>query len=226
MSMVHASRGRSRPASPALRSEPAIVAGIARATRRSQGIAWDELIADYDRIRDRIAEVLPELFADYNRRLAQSGGFYLGNSARERRWETPGGRARFVVAPIPDLRLPAGQLRLMTIRSHDQFNTTVYALDDRYRGIQGTREVLFLHPRDLAARGLQDGARIDVTSHFADGRHRELRGFRAVAYDIPEGCAAGYFPELNPLVAVGSYAERSKTPTSKFIPIRIRAAVA
>lgn len=223
MSMVHASQGRLRPVASGLRSEPAIVAGIGKATRRAAAIPWDELVADYDRIRDRIEEVLPHLFADYNRRLAQPGGFYLGNSARERRWNTPSGRARFVVAPIPDLSLPEGQLRLMTIRSHDQFNTTVYTLDDRYRGVRGMREVIFLNLQDLAVRGLADGAQIDVTSHFGDGRSRSLRGFRAVAYDIPRGCAAGYFPELNPLVAAGSYAERSKTPTSKFIPISIRA---
>ena len=131
-----------------------------------------------------------------------------------------------MVSPIPDLTLPDGQLRLMTIRSHDQFNTTVYALDDRYRGISGTREVIFLNAADLAERNLADGARIDVTSHFADGRERSLGGFRAVAYDIPRGCAAGYFPELNPLVSVGSFAERSRTPTSKFIPVTIRGSAA
>jgi molybdopterin-dependent oxidoreductase alpha subunit len=223
MSVVHASQGRNRPASGALRSEPAIVAGIGKATRRAARVDWDGLVADYDRIRESIAAVLPELFTDYNRRLDAPGGFYLGNTARERRWNTATGRARFVVSPIPDLTLPEGQLRLMTIRSHDQFNTTVYALDDRYRGISGTREVIFLNAADLAERGLTDGARIDVTSDFADGRTRSLRGFRAVAYEIPRGCAAGYFPELNPLVSVDSFAERSRTPASKFIPVRITA---
>jgi molybdopterin-dependent oxidoreductase alpha subunit len=221
MSVVHASRGRNPPASAELRSEPAIVAGIGKATRRAAGVDWDGLVADYGRIREKIAEVLPELFADYDRRLDDRGGFYLGNSARERRWNTATGTARFVVSPIPDLTLPAGQLRLMTLRSHDQFNTTVYALDDRYRGISGTREVVFLNETDLAERGLSDGDPIDVASHFPDGRARALRGFRAVAYDIPRGCAAGYFPELNPLVSAESFAERSRTPTSKFIPVTV-----
>jgi molybdopterin-dependent oxidoreductase alpha subunit len=224
MSVVHASRGRTAPASASLRSEPAIVAGIGKATRRAAGIDWDALVADYERIREKIATVLPELFRDYNRRLDVPGGFYLGNAARERRWNTATGKAHFVVSAIPDLTLPEGQLRLMTIRSHDQFNTTVYALDDRYRGVAGTREVVFLNPADLAARGLSDGSAIDVTSHFQDGRTRAVRGFRAVAYDIPRGCAAGYFPEMNPLVSAESYAERSRTPTSKFIPVRVAAA--
>lgn len=222
MSVVHASSGRNAPASEWLRSEPAIVAGIGRATRRTSRIPWDDLVSDYARIRERIAAVLP-LFRDYETRLDVPGGFYLGNSARDRRWNTGTGRARFLPSPIPDLTLPAGQLRLMTIRSHDQFNTTVYALDDRYRGVRGTRDVVFLHPDDLAERGLADGSTVDVASHFPDGRPRAVRGFRAVAYDIPRGCAAGYFPELNPLVSVDSYAERSRTPTSKFIPVTIEA---
>ncbi|MBM4269015.1 MAG: FdhF/YdeP family oxidoreductase [Deltaproteobacteria bacterium] len=223
MSVVHASSGRNPPASPELRSEPAIVAGIARATKRVAGIDWDGLASDYTRIRERIAAVLPELFHDFESRIGEPGGFYLGNSARERRWSTETGRARFVTSPIPDTALPSGQLRLMTIRSHDQFNTTIYDLDDRYRGIRGGREVIFLHADDLAARGLRDGQLLEVTSHFADGKLRSVDGFRAVAYDIPRGCAAGYFPELNPLVSVASFAARSRTPTSKLIPVTIRA---
>jgi molybdopterin-dependent oxidoreductase alpha subunit len=223
MSVVHASSGRNPPASPELRSEPAIVAGIGRATKRAAGIDWDGLVSDYARVRERIAAVLPELFHDFESRIGEPGGFYLGNAARERRWRTDTGRARFVTSPIPDGALPAGQLRLMSIRSHDQFNTTIYDLDDRYRGIRGGREVIFLHADDLAARGLRDGQLLEVTSHFADGKLRSVDGFRAVAYDIPRGCAAGYFPELNPLVSVASFAEKSRTPTSKLIPVTIRA---
>lgn len=223
MSVVHASCGRKAPASPQLASEPAIVAGIGRATRRTRDIPWDDLVGDYARIRDRIARVLPDLFADFNARIEQPGGFYLGNAARERAWNTATGRARFVPASVPELGLPDGQLRLMTMRSHDQFNTTIYELDDRYRGIRGTRRVLFLNRADLERRGLRDGDPLDVQSHHDDGRDRIVAGFRAVAYDIPEGCAAGYFPELNPLVAVSSYADKSRTPVSKFIPVTVRA---
>lgn len=222
MSVVHASRGRNEPASDQLRSEPAIVAGIGRACNRTKDVPWSELASDYARIRDHIERVLPELFGNFNARIEQPGGFYLGNTARDRTWNTETGRARFVAAQVPDLTLPEGQLRLMTMRSHDQFNTTIYELDDRYRGVHGTRQVLFLNADDLAARGLCDGDLLDVESHFDDGRPREVRGFRAIAYDIPRGCAAGYFPELNPLVAVTSFADRSRTPTSKFIPVTIR----
>ena len=221
MSVVHASTGSNRPASDELLSEPAIVAGLGAATTRTRSIAWQDFAGDYRRIRERISDVLPHLFEGYEERISEPGGFYLGNSARERDWKTATGRARFVSSPLPDLELPSGQLRLMTLRSHDQFNTTVYELDDRYRGVVGTREVVFLNADDLAERGLEDGDLLEVESHFGDGRRRVVRGFRAIAYDIPRGCAAGYFPELNPLVAAGSFAERSRTPTSKFIPTTI-----
>lgn len=223
MSVVHASQGRNRPASSELRSEPAIVAGIGRACRRTADLPWDELVADYGRIRDRIERVLPDLFGAFNAKIERPGGFYLGNSARERAWKTSTGRARFIASAVPDQSLPADQLRLMTMRSHDQFNTTIYELDDRYRGVSGTREVIFLCREDLESRGLADGDFLDLESHFDDDRIRVVRRFRAVAYDIPRGCAAGYFPELNPLVAVTSFAHRSRTPTSKFIPITVRA---
>ena len=221
MSMVHASQGRNLPASSALRSEPAIVAGIAAATPRLAAIDWKFLAGDYARVRDAIAAVLPGLFHDFNERIEAPGGFYLGNSARDRLWSTAAGKAAFVAAPIPDQSLPEGQLRLMTLRSHDQFNTTVYSDDDRYRGIFGTRKVLFLSATDLAARGLGDGDLLDIRSHAADGLERQVEGFRAVVYDIPPGCVAGYFPELNPLVAAGSFAHRSRTPTSKLVPVTI-----
>ena len=223
MSMVHASQGRRPPASPELLSEPAIVAGIGAATPRCAALPWEVLAGDYALIRQRIARVLPHLFSDFERRIDVPGGFYLGNAARDRSWQTAGGRARFTTLAIPDLTLPEGQLRLMTLRSHDQFNTTIYAADDRYRGVSGDRRVIFLHPLDLAARGLVNGASITVVSHYPDGERR-VAGFHARAYDIPRGCAAGYFPELNPLVSAASFAEGSRTPTSKLIPITVHAA--
>ena len=224
MSVVHASQGRKPPASDQLRSEPAIVAGIGNATSKTKDVPWGHLVGDYGRIRERIERVLPALFSNFNERIEAPGGFYLGNAARDRSWKTASGRARFLIASVPEMGLPEGQLRLMTMRSHDQFNTTIYELDDRYRGVSGSRNIVFLNADDLAARGLADGDVVDLESHFGDGRVREVRGFEARAYDIPAGCAAGYFPELNPLVAVGSYAEKSRTPTSKFIPVTVRSA--
>lgn len=221
MSMVHTSRGRNLPASSELRSEPAIVAGIASATPRLGHVDWQFLVEDYARVREAIAGVLPELFYNFNERIREPGGFYLGNSARDRLWNTAAGRAAFVAAPIPDQSLPDGQLRLMTLRSHDQFNTTVYTDDDRYRGIFGTRKVLFVSSFDLAARGLSDGDLLEIISHYGDGEARRVEGFRAVVYDIPAGCVAGYFPELNPLVSSGSFARRSRTPNSKLVPVTL-----
>lgn len=221
MSMVHASRGRNLPASSELLSEPAIVAGMAGATPRLAHIDWQHLVGDYARVRDAIAAVLPELFHDFNERIREPGGFYLGNSARDRLWNTSAGKATFVAAPIPDQSLPEGQLRLMTVRSHDQFNTTVYTDDDRYRGIFGTRKVLFVSAFDLSTRGLADGDLLEIISHYGDDENRRVEGFRAVVYDIPVGCVAGYFPELNPLVSSGSFARRSRTPNSKLVPVTL-----
>jgi len=223
MSQVHASRGRNSPASDYLKSEVAIVAGIAQATlENGGGIPWQRFTDDYSTIREAIAATLPQLFHNFNERVQTPGGIYLGNAAAERRWHTATGKARFMTHAIPDMTLPTGQLRLMTIRSHDQFNTTVYDMHDRYRGIHGTRHVVLLNQADLAERGLTDGDAIDVFSHCSeDGLTREARGFKAVAYDIPRGCAAAYFPETNGLVSKDSFAIGSRTPLSKFIPITV-----
>ncbi|MEX0777111.1 MAG: FdhF/YdeP family oxidoreductase [Phycisphaeraceae bacterium] len=229
MSMVHASAGRNPPASEHLLSEPAIVAGMAKATlgEHAAKVAWDALVADYTRIRAHIAAVLPELFHDYNQRLEQPGGFYLGNSAGRRQWHTSTGKARFIPAAVPDLTLPTGQLRMMTMRTHDQFNTTIYDNDDRYRGVYGTRQVIFMHADDLAQRGIADGKSVDVQSHSDhDDEPRIARGFRAVSFDVPRGCCAMYFPEANVLVPRQSYAIGSRTPLSKFVPVTVSKAQA
>lgn len=220
MSMVHASAGKNKPVSKGLKSEPAIVAGIGKALWGDDAIAWSAMGEDYALIREKIEAVIPG-FTDFNQRIETPGGFYLGNTARDRAWTTDSKRANFTPAKIPDLTLPEGQLRLMTLRSHDQYNTTVYGMDDRYRGIKGKRDIVFLNPQDLADMGLADGDRIDLASHFSDGIERRVAGFEAIAYDMPAGCAAGYFPELNPLVSLASRADRSATPTSKFIPITV-----
>jgi molybdopterin-dependent oxidoreductase alpha subunit len=223
MSSVHASRGWLEPASPALRSEPAIVAGLARATLGSaDAVPWEELAGDYDRIRDRIERVVPG-FEDFNRRLREGAGFVLPSGARTRAFDTPSGRAAFRAIPLPRRELASGELVMMTIRSHDQFNTTVYGDDDRYRGIRGDRRVVLMHAEDLAARGLADGDAVDLASRFG-GETRALRGFRAVAYDIPRGCAACYFPEANALVPLGAFAEGSFTPAYKSVAITVERA--
>jgi molybdopterin-dependent oxidoreductase alpha subunit len=220
MSQVHRSEGRLAPASPQLRSEPAIVAGIARAALgETSRVPWEELVADYDRIRDRIARVIPGC-EDMNRRVRERDGFVLPSGARTRAFDTPSGRAHFVSNPIPRQELAPGQLLLMTIRSHDQFNTTVYTQDDRYRGIAGDRRVVLAREDDLRAAGIAPGERVDVTSHF-EGETRTLRGFRTQAYDLPPRCAAAYFPEANALVPLGSVALGSRTPTYKSVVITL-----
>lgn len=227
MGIVHASRGNLRPASENLRSEVAIVCGLAKAVftddsgRWAAGhrIDWDALCNSYDRIRDRIAAVIPG-FADYNARLRLRDGFLLPNAARERRFGTASHKARFTAHPLPQHPLADGQLLLMTLRSHDQFNTTIYGLDDRYRGIKGGRRVLFMNPSDLTERSLSPGDHVDITSHFDDGT-RQAIDFLVVPYAIPARCAAAYFPEANVLVPLDSYADGSRTPTSKSIVITV-----
>ena len=224
MSVVHVSRGRNKPASPHLRSEVAIVCGLAKAALPDGGgVDWDGLAGDYDRIRDHVQRVVPG-FDDFNRRVREPGGFVLRNPAAHREWNTQTGRANFLPVPTPDIRLPDGQLRLFTIRSHDQYNTTIYGLDDRYRGIRQARRVVLMHPDDIAERGLKPGDWVDVRSHAADGRERVAPRFRAVAYDVPRGCAAAYFPEANVLVPVGSRAKGSNTPSSKMVPVTVERA--
>ncbi|MGK9232125.1 FdhF/YdeP family oxidoreductase [Inquilinus limosus] len=226
MSMVHASRGALPPASDQLRSEPAIIAGMAMATLPDTRVDWAWLIADYARIRDKIEAVFPDFF-DFNERVSKPGGFRLDVPASRREWRTPSGRANFLVCAgvEEDPRSArADALRLTTIRSHDQYNTTIYGLNDRYRGITGRRDVVFLNREDLAALGLGHGDVVDVEAVANDsgGPPRVLRGVTAVAHDIARGSAAAYYPEANGLVALDSYDARSGTPTYKSIPVVIR----
>ncbi|MBC7978668.1 MAG: FdhF/YdeP family oxidoreductase, partial [Myxococcales bacterium] len=220
MSMVHRSQGMLAPASPELRSEPAIVAGLGRALL-GEVLPWADLVADYAKIRDLIAQVIPG-FTDFNARVAAPSGFQLPNVARDRSFASIGGRAKFAVAEPPSISLPPGRLRMMTIRSHDQYNTTIYGLDDRYRGIRNERRVVFLNPIDIAELGLIDRQIVDLVSEWTDGE-RVAESFIVVPYEIPRRCAATYFPEANPLVPLDSVAERSGTPTSKSVVIRVRA---
>ncbi len=223
MGIVSSSRGRLDPPSEKLLAEPVIVARMAKATlagRRRSSVDWDALVGDYDRIRDHIEHVVPG-FEDFNRRVREPGGFYLPNAARDKReWATQTGKAMFAIHEIPRTTLEPGQLVLTSVRSHDQFNTTIYGLRDRYRGVDGERRVVFMNPADIDALGLQARQVVDLTSHFR-GETRVARQFIVVPYEIPRQCAATYYPEANVLVPIDSVAERSNTPTSKYIVITV-----
>lgn len=221
MGVVQSSEGKLSPASENLLSETDIVGRLADAVLGDRGnIRWRWLAEDYDRIRTWIEAVVPG-FDQFNERIQQPGGFYLPNSAKERVWKTPTAKASFSSAALDSYQAAPGRFLLQTLRSHDQFNTTVYGLDDRYRGITGMRDIVFLNPQDLDSLGIKPGQRIDLTSHWRDGE-RHLKGFRAIPYEMPSGMAAAYFPEANVLVPVGHVAEGSNTPASKSIEISIR----
>jgi molybdopterin-dependent oxidoreductase alpha subunit len=221
MGIVSKSEGHITPPDGDLLSEPVIVAGMAKATLGARStVDWDDLVGDYDRIRDRIERVVPG-FDDYNTRVREPGGFYLPNLPRDKReWATETKKANFTIHQIPRTVLQPGQLVMMSVRSHDQFNTTVYGLHDRYRGVHNERRVIFMHPDDIAERGLRAEQVVDLTSHF-QGETRVARQFIVVPYPIPRRCAATYFPETNVLVPVNSVAERSNTPTSKYVVITV-----
>ncbi|MHA3020543.1 FdhF/YdeP family oxidoreductase [Mycobacterium sp. BMJ-28] len=226
MSMVHLSRGNLHPPSDQLRSEVAIVCQLAR-TLLGPGhpVEWEAFNADYDLIRDAIADVVPGC-ADYNRRVRQPDGFQLPHPPRDsREFPTHTGKANFSLNPMEWVPVPPGRLVLQTLRSHDQYNTTIYGLDDRYRGVRGGRRVVFVNPTDITALGLQDGARVNLISEFTDGegrlQERKAEDFRVVSYSTPAGNAAAYYPETNPLVPLDHTAVRSNTPVSKAVVIRL-----
>jgi molybdopterin-dependent oxidoreductase alpha subunit len=220
MGIVSASHGRLPPPGPKLLSEVAIVTGIARAALRNSRIDWTAMGEDYSCIRGHISRVIPG-FYDFNSRVAQ-GPFHLPNSARERIFATANGKANFHTAAVTSVHTGPGQFMLQTMRTHDQFNTTIYGLDDRYRGIYGGRRVVFLRQEDIAELGFQQGLFVDITSHF-NGQERIAHNFMVAPYDIPRGCAATYFPEANVLVPVGSIADLSETPTSKSLVVSFAA---
>ncbi len=218
---VQSSEGIFEPASRQLRSEPWIVCQLAKATLGDKStVDWAAMAANYDNIRNAIERVIPG-FEDYNERIRKPGGFYLNNPQRDRVFNTATGKARFITQPLVRNDVRDGRLLLTTIRSHDQFNTTIYGFSDRYRGIEGGRHVIFMNAADIAKRELVAGSVVDITSHFDDG-DRHIHGFTVVPYDIPRGCAAAYFPEANPLIPLKSFAKRSFTPTSKCIVISVR----
>jgi molybdopterin-dependent oxidoreductase alpha subunit len=232
-SMVHISYGMNKPASANLLSEIAIVARMAEATLGNAKVDWQAHTNDYALIRDGIEKVF-DGFENYNERLKHPGGFHLGVASRDRVWKTPSKKAQFLVhaisvdTPIHRARNRHGErlMTLMTTRSHDQYNTTIYGLDDRYRGVFGQRRVVFANKDDLAMLGFAAGQRVDLTSVWDDGVERRANDFLLVEYDIPRGCLGAYYPETNPLVPLSSVADGAGTPTSKSIPVLLTASVA
>ncbi len=220
MGVVHNSRGRLKPASPELRSEVDIVCALGERVIGSGTVDWPSLAADYSRIRDHISRVVPG-HEDYDARVRTKDGFTLPHGPRDARtFATSDGRAHFTVSDLRMLQIPEGRLLLQTIRSHDQFNTTIYGLDDRYRGITNGRRVIFVNPDDIQELGVVDGGLVDIVSEWHDG-DRRAEGFRVVSYPTARGCAAAYFPETNVLIPLDSVADRSNTPTSKAVVVRL-----
>ena len=220
MSMVHSSKGKNIPATRNLKSEPAIIAGIADATLGNNKVDFIDLISDYSKIREKIEEVLPT-FKNYNENIKKPGGFELYNGPKNRVWLTPNKKANFLINQAPDLELKENHLILMTMRSHDQFNTTVYEKDDRYRGIKDQREIIFLNPKDIKKLNFKNGDLVNITSHYSDEVNREVKNFKIISYDIKEGCAGAYFPEATPLVSLNHHDSKSFTPSYKFIDITL-----
>ena len=229
MSMVHLSRGSLKPPSDHVRSEVAIVCQLARTLLGpDHPVPWEKFNDDYDQIRDAIADVVPG-FDDYNTKVRQPDGFQLPHPARDSlEFPTSTGKANFALEPLEWVPVPAGRLILQTLRSHDQYNTTIYGLDDRYRGVKGGRRVVFVNPADMEAFGLTHGDRVDLVSEFTDGdgqlQERTAKEFRVVAYATPVGNAAAYYPETNPLVPLDHTAKKSNTPVNKAIVVRLEKA--
>jgi molybdopterin-dependent oxidoreductase alpha subunit len=225
---IHGSLGRREPASEHLLSEPRIVAELAKSILPANPrVDWDMWVADYARVRDAIELTYPDDFTDFNARMWKPGGFHRPIAARHREWKTKTGKANFSVPAqgfLEDPDMPDNQpgvLRLMTLRSNGQFNTTIYSDKDRFRGIEGTRMVLLINRNDMDRLGLREGQTVTVATHAHDGFARNVAGLRVTEYGVPDGCCAGYYPELNPLVPLWHHAEGSKVPAAKAIPVRI-----
>ncbi len=225
---MHGSRGRVKPASPHLLSEPRIVAEIAKATiPPNPQTPWDAWVGDYSKVRDAIELAYPEIFRDFNKRMWQPGGFHRPIAARHREWKTKTGKANFItpesLSSDIDTDIEARDiLQLITLRSNGQFNTTVYNYHDRFRGVEGTRMIVFMNRNDIDRLGLHDGDTVKLACAVEDSVTRELSGLRVIAYDIPEGCVGGYYPECNVLIPLWHHAEKSKVPAAKSIPVRVQ----
>ncbi len=225
LSHIHASSGRRTPASSQLKSEISIVAGLAKAAiDRGRDLPWDAWTGDYGLVRDLIEQTYPDQFKDFNQRLHTPGGFYRGNKARERHWATDDGKAHFTTPNVLSAlgrKLEAGEYTLLTLRSNDQFNTTIYGLSDRLRGIEGKRDILMMAPQAIHSLGLEPGARVTVECAIDDSVTRRLSGLELVAYELPDSCVAAYYPEINGLIPRTCYDLESKTPAYKGVPVRV-----
>ena len=223
MGIVSSTKGILEPCSDKLLSEVAVVCGIANATLKERSkIHWLQYQDDYNLVRDDIQDVVFG-FENYNKRLKQPSGFYLPNGARVRKFKTKTGKANFSINKLPEWQLKDDELIMMTIRSHDQFNTTIYGLNDRYRGVYNERRVIFMNREDMKIRNLQEHQIVNLKSEFK-GVIREVNNFKVVGYDIPKNCCATYFPETNVLVPLNSFAHTAKTPASKSVIITVKAA--
>ncbi|QRE72736.1 FdhF/YdeP family oxidoreductase [Methylobacterium aquaticum] len=225
-SCIYGSQGRRTPASDFLKSEVAIVAGLAKATLApNPKVTWDAWVGDYGLVRDEIARTYREEFHDFNDRLWIPGGFYRGNSARERIWKTETGKAEFTAPEVMSatgFEDAPGRYRLITMRSNDQFNTTIYGYSDRLRGIEGTRDVLLMNPGEIRRAGLSEGQVVTLVSDAGDGITREVTGLTVTPFSLPDGCLGAYYPEMNPLMALSHHDIQSGTPAAKSVPVRIR----
>jgi molybdopterin-dependent oxidoreductase alpha subunit len=221
----HGSRGKTKPASTELLSEPAIVAGIAKGTLGETKVPWDAWVGNYAEIRDAIEQTYPETFKDFNKRLFKPGGFARPLPARERKWMTKSGKANFITPDklFPELTTATNTdvLHLATLRSNDQFNTTIYGYSDRFRGVNGTRRIVFMNGEDIARFGFVDGESVDLTTAIDEAKVRRVTGLRVVSYDIPKGCCGAYYPETNPLFPLAHHDPKSKTPSYKLLPVRL-----
>lgn len=226
-SHIYGSIGKVKPAADTLLSEPAIVAGLAKVLLEpNPNVPWDEWVGDYGLVRTAIENTYPDKFANFNERMHEPGGFWKGNPAAHREWETESGKAEFNVPRALNssgFAEKEGRFRLVTLRSNDQFNTTIYGYDDRFRGIRGTRMVVMMNAADIAALGLKDGDKVALESDAEDGVERVVEGLRVVAYNIPAGSIGGYYPELNYLIPLEHHALESHVPAGKSVPVRIRA---
>ena len=224
-SCIHGSVARRKTTNEHLKSEVAIVAGIAKATLPANPkVRWDAWTGDYGLVRDLIEATYPEMFGDFNKRLFTPGGFYRGNSVRHRIWKTESGKAEFTAPEMlhsTGFEDAPGRYRLMTMRSNDQFNTTIYGMSDRLRGIEGTRHVLLMNPDEIARAGLTEGQMVSLVSDAEDGIERHAGPLKVTPFRLPDGCLGAYYPEMNPLIALSHHDRHSKTPGSKSVPVRI-----
>ncbi len=226
LSHVHGSIGKRKPASPHLKTEVAIVCGLAKATLPPHPKwRWDDWTGDFGLIRDLIAQTYPDEFHDMTERMFHPGGFYRGNKARERIWKTDSGLAEFTMPDVMSatgIGEAPGRFHLITLRSNDQFNTTIYGHHDRLRGLEGSRDILLINPRDIERAGIAAGDVVSLVGDAEDGEHREVAGLTVTPFSLPDGCVAGYYPELNALVPLWYHDKLSKTPAAKGVPVRIR----